>query len=76
MRDITQMIPKMRWVHEYYEARAVDVREYRDRQGGTMAQAKAAMCPTLEPRLQYLDEDTQDWIDVPTTHVSLGKIYE
>ena len=70
------MKPKLRWLQEYYECTREDIVEYRDAHDCGFVEAKLHLQPALAPVLQYFDEDTQDWVEVPTVNVSLGKRYE
>lgn len=67
------MLPKVRWLQEYYEVSQEDILEYRDTQGVGFAAAVMALRPELPPLLQYFDDETQEWTEVPTVRVSLGK---
>ena len=67
---------KLRWLQEYYETTRDDIVKYRDAHDCGFAEAKLYLSPQLEPVLQYFDEDTQDWSEVPTVNVSLGKRHE
>lgn len=67
------MTPKLRWLQEHYEATRDDIIAYRDKHECGFVDAKLALQPQLDPVLQYFDEDTQEWVEVPTAYVSLGK---
>lgn len=64
---------KLRWLQEHYEATRADIQEYQTYRGCGFVEAKMTLQPTLLPTLQYFDEATQSWEDVPTEVVSLGK---
>lgn len=70
------MIPSLRWLCEHHDITRVDVEEYCERHGCSFREAREWLVPPLTPTLQMFDEDTQEWIDVPTVSVSLGKRYE
>lgn len=60
---------KLRILKEQTFVNSYEVRYYAEKHCISMNEAKKLMCPDKKPRLQYYDDATGEWVDVPTETV-------